>query len=184
MIEAPSIQTQRTELIVFRPDNAHLFLEYQLKNKERFAPWEPTREIDYFSEKSNLERAESSYNDFKNGSAIRFLAIDRETKRVAAICNFTSITKEPSLGCILGYSVSTEFEGKGVMFEVVQAGITFIFDTIGLHRIIASYMPNNLRSGKLLQKLGFEQEGIAKSYLRIAGKWEDMLVCSLINQKD
>jgi ribosomal-protein-alanine N-acetyltransferase len=184
MIAIPNIQTERTELILLTPDNAHLFLAYQLKNKDRLAPWEPTREIDYFSDKLSLERAEAAQNDFKNGSAIRFIAIDRESKQVAAVCNFTCITREPSLSCMLGYSVSAEFEGKGIMLEVVTAGIAYVFDTLGLHRITASYMPTNLKSAKLIQKLGFEREGFAKSYLRIAGKWEDMIVCSLINKKD
>ena len=44
------------------------------------------------------------------------------------------------------------------MQEVVAAGIDYLFRERGLHRIMASYMPANLRSGALLERLGFEQE--------------------------
>jgi ribosomal-protein-alanine N-acetyltransferase len=35
----------------------------------------------------------------------------------------------------------------------------------------------------LLRALGFEREGVARSYLKIAGKWEDMVLNSLINPR-
>ncbi|RQM45250.1 GNAT family N-acetyltransferase, partial [Aeromonas caviae] len=51
----------------------------------------------------------------------------------------------------------------------------------GLHRIMASYMPANLRSGALLERLGFEQAGYARDYLMINGRWEDHVLTALIN---
>lgn len=49
---------------------------------------------------------------------------------------------------------------------------------------MASHLPRNLRSAALLASLGFEREGYARSYLRIDGKWEDMILSSLINPAD
>ena len=45
----------------------------------------------------------------------------------------------------------------------MAAGIDHLFRERGLHRIMASYMPANLRSGALLERLGFEQEGYART---------------------
>jgi ribosomal-protein-alanine N-acetyltransferase len=58
-----------------------------------------------------------------------------------------------------------------------------MFGLMGLHRIMANHMPSNLRSAKLLQSLGFEREGVARSYLQIAGQWEDMVLNALVNPK-
>jgi ribosomal-protein-alanine N-acetyltransferase len=44
-------------------------------------------------------------------------------------------------------------------------------------------MPANQRSAQLLRALGFEREGLAKSYLKIAGQWEDMVLNALINPR-
>ncbi|MBT7329669.1 MAG: 30S ribosomal protein S5 alanine N-acetyltransferase, partial [Oceanospirillaceae bacterium] len=46
---------------------------------------------------------------------------------------------------------------------------------------MATYMVNNVRSAALLQRLGFEKEGYAKSYLNIAGRWEDHVLTALVN---
>ena len=67
------------------------------------------------------------------------------------------------------------------MHEVVTAGIDYLFGERGLHRIMAGYMPANLRSGALLERLGFEREGYAKDYLMINGRWEDHVLTALLN---
>jgi ribosomal-protein-alanine N-acetyltransferase len=46
---------------------------------------------------------------------------------------------------------------------------------------MANHMLANKRSEALLQGLGFEREGVAKSYILINGKWEDHVLNSLIN---
>lgn len=77
------------------------------------------------------------------------------------------------MACYLGYSVDHSSQGRGVMYEALDTLIPVVFSQFGLHRIMANYMPRNERSGRLLQRLGFEKEGYAKDYLQIAGRWED-----------
>lgn len=70
------------------------------------------------------------------------------------------------------------------MMEAVQAGIQHMFQQQGLHRIMANHVPENIRSASLLKRLGFEQEGVAKSYLKINGVWRDHVLNSLVNLAD
>jgi [ribosomal protein S5]-alanine N-acetyltransferase len=44
-------------------------------------------------------------------------------------------------------------------------------------------MPANTRSARLLERLGFEREGMARAYLKIADKWEDHVLTARINPK-
>lgn len=67
------------------------------------------------------------------------------------------------------------------MLEALEEANPNIFQTHGLHRIMANYQPANTRCEKLLQRLGFEKEGLAKSYLKINGCWADHVLTSLIN---
>ena len=83
--------------------------------------------------------------------------------------------------CYLGYSIDKMLEGQGIMREILEAGIAYIFDEFKLHRIMANYIPNNERSGQLLRSLGFEEEGLAKFYLKIAGSWQDHVLTSKLN---
>lgn len=48
---------------------------------------------------------------------------------------------------------------------------------------MVNYIPSNIRSERVLLKLGFEKEGLAKSYLKIAGKWQDHILTAKIKPK-
>ena len=51
-----------------------------------------------------------------------------------------------------------------------------------LHRVEASCLPNNEASRRLLEKLGFTCEGLARGYLRIDGVWRDHLIYALLRE--
>jgi ribosomal-protein-alanine N-acetyltransferase len=76
----------------------------------------------------------------------------------------------------LGYWIGKPYAGHGYMTEAVQLICDFAFQTLRLHRVEASCLPHNERSKNLLTRLGFEQEGYAKSYLQIDGKWQDHIL--------
>ena len=82
--------------------------------------------------------------------------------------------------CQLGYAIAKRYEGQGLMEEALRRTNDFIFSDIGLHRIMAAYLPHNKRSGSLLSKLGFKEEGFAEKYLKINGVWEDHVLTSKI----
>ncbi len=65
--------------------------------------------------------------------------------------------------------------------EVLESAIDYVFTEVGLHRIMAAYVPKNERSARLLMRLGFEREGYAKRYLKIAGRWEDHILTARIS---
>lgn len=67
------------------------------------------------------------------------------------------------------------------MSKLCLAAIKYAFHELDLNRIMANYMPSNERSGILLRKLGFSEEGLAKKYLKINGRWEDHVLTSLVN---
>lgn len=67
------------------------------------------------------------------------------------------------------------------MREALQAAIRYMFTEQKLHRIGANYRPENIRSGKLLAKLGFKIEGFSKDYLFINGAWRDHVLTSITN---
>ena len=58
------------------------------------------------------------------------------------------------------------------MCEATQQAISFVFENLHLHRIMANYMPVNTRSASLLTRLGFSIEGYAEKYLYINNQSE------------
>ncbi len=184
MTTPPVIATERALLHLFAPENAHLVQSYHEFNRAHLEPWEPQRQNDFYTEESFRGIAGRSHGAFLAGAEVKFIALDRTSGQMVASCSFTNIVRGPLQACNMGYSVAQALQGQGLMHEVASASIRYMFDVLGLHRIKANHMPSNVRSERLLARLGFEREGYARAYLKIAGRWEDMVLNSLINPAD
>ncbi len=96
-------------------------------------------------------------------------------------CSYTNIVRGAFQACNLGFSLAETAQGQGLMKRSLEVTNRYCFEHMGLHRIMANHLPHNLKSQRLLQSLGFEQEGYARAYLKIAGVWEDHVLRALIN---
>lgn len=76
------------------------------------------------------------------------------------------------------YAIAHTHEGQGIMYEVAAAGIAYVRDVVGLHRVMANHLPRNVRSARLLARLGFEREGYARACIPSAGVWGDHVLRS------
>jgi ribosomal-protein-alanine N-acetyltransferase len=65
----------------------------------------------------------------------------------------------------LGYDIVRRCWGRGLTPEAARAVIRYGFFVMGLHRIEAGVLPGNDASVRVLQKLGFVEEGIRRDYL-------------------
>ncbi len=92
----------------------------------------------------------------------------------------TNVRRGVTQAATLGYWLGGPFVGRGLMRDAVSALIPFAFDVLRLHRIEAAVMPSNTASLRVLDRLGFVREGLARRYLKIAGRWEDHLFYALL----
>jgi ribosomal-protein-alanine N-acetyltransferase len=81
----------------------------------------------------------------------------------------------------MGYAVEKRYQGRGLMKKLCDHAIGYAFSELQLNRIMANYMPCNQRSERLLRRLGFVEEGLARNYLKINERWEDHVLTSLVN---
>ena len=75
------------------------------------------------------------------------------------------------------------YAGKGVMTRAVAVAVKYGFGTLRLHRIEAACLPENLPSMTLLERNGFQREGLARSYLKINGAWRDHVLYALVENE-
>jgi len=177
----PLLVTERSDIFVQNIELIKIVMAYYSENKAHLSPWEPLRDEVYFSEKEVGKRLDSALDSFNSGQSLQLAALDKSHSEIIGLCNFTNIVRGPFQACFLGYSIAASYEGKGMMLEILKPSIDYLFRETGLHRIMANYIPGNVRSGRTLENLGFEIEGLAKSYLKINGKWEDHILTSLIS---
>lgn len=80
----------------------------------------------------------------------------------------------------LGYWVSSEVAGQGLMTEAAEAVIDFAWTQLELHRIELHAAPANEASVGVAEKLGFTREGLLRDGSRGADGWHDVYVFGLL----
>lgn len=80
----------------------------------------------------------------------------------------------------IGYSLATAHQGNGYATEALHHMLTYLFAVRRLHRISAECDARNLRSARLLQRLGFHREGLRRAHTWIKGEWTDDLLFGLL----
>jgi len=179
----PILETERLLLKPLAPGMERPMIEYQQANEAHFRPWNPPPTHGEYSLERWTAQCAQSAADFEAGRGYRFILFTRDAPdQPIGAANYSSVSRGPFQACFLGYQISKDHEGRGLMREALQAGNRFIFDTARLHRIHANYVPANIRSGSLLARLGFTIEGYARNYLFIDGAWRDHVLTSLTNR--
>lgn len=152
---------------------------FEMRNQTYWAPWESTLVFPL----SAIQRLQIWQKEITDNQAVRLFIFKKDQlDSIIGICHFTQIFRGSFQACYLGYKIDYAYEGKGLMYEALQTAIQYLFENLYLHRIMANYMPANIRSAKLLNRLGFVIEGYAKEYLFINHRWEDHVLTALINQ--
>ena len=181
MVESlPELQTERLVLKIAGPELAHQRAEYELRNRAFHEPWMPVRPPEFFTDRFWFDRLEASQHAARNATRFNFTVLERRVNgHIVGAVNFTDIIYGAFDACYLGYALDEKAVGRGYMTEALTEGLLFIFEEVGLHRVMANYMPLNVRSGELLRRLGFRVEGFARDYLRINGEWRDHILTAL-----
>lgn len=73
----------------------------------------------------------------------------------------------------IGYWIDSSHAGFGLMPEACALVIDHCFHTLALHRLEINIRPENAASLRVVQKLGFRDEGLRKGFLHIDGDWRD-----------
>jgi len=178
----PQFVTERLVIRIAVASDAEKLCQYYVSNQVHLAPWEPVRSEVYYTLRWWQLRVEQIHIEFNAASAINFIAIDRDTSEIVAVANFSNIIQGVFKSCYLGYSIAKAYEGQGLMVEFLQCCLGFMFENVGLNRVMANFIPDNQRSGALLERLGFEREGYARNYLKIAGHWQDHVLTALLHE--
>ncbi|MBX3168078.1 MAG: GNAT family N-acetyltransferase [Candidatus Eremiobacteraeota bacterium] len=175
----PRLETERLVLRMGEECDIPAILRYVRQNQARLAPLEPERPLDFYTPGYWQDYLARARVEFTQETALRLLLHPRQSQEVIGIINFSQIFRGPFQACYLGYSLDSRWEGKGIMFEALQCALDFVFNQLGLHRVMANYVTDNERSGRLLERLGFRIEGRAPDYLQIGGQWREHVLTAL-----
>lgn len=178
----PIITTMRLQLRLALPADVPAILAFFSENANFFKPFHPRWPDDYLTEAYWQQQIAHNLQDFHQDRSLK-LFVFQQTSPATIIgnVNFSNFVRGAAHFCHLGYNLAESVQGCGYMSEAVRAACDYVFTDLGMHRIMATYMPHNRPSGQLLRRLGFVVEGYARDYLRIDGRWEDHILTSLTN---
>lgn len=181
---APQIVTGRLYIELATPAHADAHALHFARNREHFTRWDPPRgpveTADYWR-----RALAAAIEDFAAGRAARLVALPRDGPPgvLVARINFTQIVRGAFHSCMLGYAIDRDYERRGLMHEALAASIDWAFEAPNLHRVQANHRPENGRSERLLARLGFVREGLARQYLYIDGAWRDHVLNARLNPR-
>lgn len=107
----------------------------------------------------------------RTGTSLPF-AIEVDGELVGQL-TVSGITYGSLYSASIGYWVSEHVAGRGVTPTAVALATDHCFGTLGLHRVEINIRPENGPSLRVVEKLGFRDEGLRERYLHIQGRWCD-----------
>lgn len=136
-------------------------------------PWEPVWSGDHLSRRAFTNRVYWAARAEAQGTALPLMLIRREDRALLGAITLDNIRRGPSQSGTLGYWIGQRFARNGYMREAILAVVHHAFVVLDLSRIEAACLPENAASRGVLEKCGFKYEGVAQSYLQIAGRWRN-----------
>ena len=171
-------------LVVLRaltPEDAGALLELLLRNRRHFAATEPLRDDDWFTLKRQRHEIQKQAAARAAGQSLAFgvFADGRLAGRIA----LNSIVRGAFLNAYLGYAIDREHAGRGIGTAAVRQAVSHGWEA-GLHRVQAAVSLDNAASRRVLEKVGFRREGLARRYLRLAGRWTDQELWAITTEDE
>jgi len=163
---------------VIRPltaDDAGELTALLVENRAFLTPFEPPRDERFYTVEGQAERLE---REDKHGFAIL------DGGRITGIVALSNVVRGPLQSANLGYWVAERANGRGLATQAVAELIPIAFGELGLHRLEAGTLVDNVGSQRVLEKNGFDRIGTARGYLHIGGAWRDHILFQLLSSID
>jgi ribosomal-protein-serine acetyltransferase len=178
-LRARPIVTQRTVLAPMEVTDSRELWQVVESSRAWLEPWLPW--VPYQTDAESAMRfAEASAGDWDCGRAVRFTIRDRVGGQLLGVVGLEACT-DMHRSCDLGYWLRREASGKGLMTEAAAACVDYGFRGIGFHRIRVAAATGNHPSLRVIARLGFHFEGIARHAEWCAGRWLDHAIFAMLD---
>jgi len=172
--------------VTLRPPARDDFDEWaQLREASRrfLTPWEPTWSQDALTRASYRQRLFHYAAEWRSGQGYNFFLFGNVGGALLGGIGLSQIRHGVADSGGLGYWMGQQFAGQRYMTEGLALMLGFAFGRLKLHRVEAACLPHNEASRTVLAKNGFREEGYAKEYLCIDGRWQDHVLFAILRDE-
>jgi [ribosomal protein S5]-alanine N-acetyltransferase len=148
------------------PRDAEELARLLVANRAFLAPYEPERPESFYTARGQRDRIRHAEH--------LFAILDG--RRIAGTIALSNVVHAAFRNANVGYWVDASRNGRGLASGAVAAVVEHAFGELGLHRLEAGTLVDNVASQRVLEKNRFVRIGLAPRYLHIAGAWRDHLL--------
>ena len=150
--------------------------ELRALSRDHLTPWEPQWTRDELSRDAFRRRVRHFQRELREDLGYAFFLFRDLDDRLLGGITLSNVRRGVTQAAAVGYWIGKPFAGRGLMTKAVSGVVRFAFEELKLHRLEAACMPSNAASIRVLEKNGFQREGLARRYLKINGVWQDHLL--------
>ncbi|MCC9173263.1 GNAT family N-acetyltransferase [Arthrobacter sp. zg-Y179] len=172
--------TLESDDVILRPirhRDRREWTEVRSRNARWVGPWEASNPLPGGEPPTYGDMVRSLNRQARQESALPFLITERQDPaRPPAIVGqltVSTIVWGSARMATLGYWVDQGRAGLGIVPTAVALATDHCFQVLALHRMEINIRPENAPSLRVVEKLGFRDEGLRERYLHIDGKWAD-----------
>jgi [ribosomal protein S5]-alanine N-acetyltransferase len=170
----PDLLDAPVSLRPVRVSDARTWREIRVRNASWLRPWEPSNPETPLHRSSigpYVSMVRTMRREAREGQALPWVVTYGGA--FAGQLTVGSITWGSSRSGTIGYWVDESYAGRGVIPTALAMAVDHCFRVVGLHRLEASIRPENVASRRVVEKLGFREEGVRVRQLHINGQWRD-----------
>jgi RimJ/RimL family protein N-acetyltransferase len=170
------ILTERLLLRDLVEDDAQRIFEYRSRPEvARFQSWgtESRAEVALFI------RGLSTQEPGTPGSWYQIAMALRSSGELVGDCGFQVLKAEPRQAEV-GIALAPEYQSRGYATEALRALLDYVFLTLDKHRVFGSVDPRNVRSIRLMGRVGMRKEAHLVQSLWFKGEWVDDMIFAML----
>ena len=173
--ETPILETERLFLRKFRMEDAEAVFAYASnEDTARFVSWDAHQTLE--DSRRFLSWMEGQY---KEGKTADWAIMDKASSRIIGSLGIVS-QDEQNRSCEIGYVIGREYWGHGLVAEALSRVQRFLFEETTVNRVQAICCQENTASARVLEKCGFQCEGVLRQYVRMKETFWDMRMYALL----
>jgi len=167
-----------------RVKDAAAWRDTRVRNAAWLRPWEPTNPETPLYRSSlgpYVSMARTMRREARQGLTVPWVVTFGG--RFVGQLTVGSIVWGSARSAQVGYWIDEAYAGRGITPTALAMAMDHCFFVIGLHRVEATIRPENHASRRVVEKLGFREEGLRRRSLHIDGAWRDHL-CYAMTAED
>ena len=166
------LEGKNVNLRIMEKDDLPLFVEW-VNKPEVFGEYNPLHQMS----KTEAEKMFENPHEEKS-----FIIEKKDGSKIGFIAHFY-VLHVAGRQLEIGYSLLPNERGKGYGTEATQLMVDYLFLSKDTMRIQAQTDPRNVASHKVLEKVGFKNEGTLRKSFFMRGEWRDAYIYSILREE-